>query len=219
MNSVQRFLLVLVVAVGSGVTVASTRAADTMQIDKAFLLDKLGNGNVTVTYRLSASQWTVWKQRYGDRPDMLWRDVRQELANMALGDFDLKKDEVERTATVRLSFRGGPRLRSDGSSEIGVPKEMKKISDSGREWIFNAVAQENSYAPIVNQTIRVTLPVEARNARLDQPGSAFQALVYEIPEVGRSKGLLVAGIFVLIFGLVLGGAGFLPGKPSATGKN
>jgi hypothetical protein len=217
MNSLRRYLLVLFVAVGFGVAAPGARAADTVQIDKAFVLDKLGDGKVTVSYRLSASQWTGWKQRVGDRPDMLWRDMKQELANMALGDFDLKKDEVERTATVKLSFRGGPRLRSDGSSEIGVPKDMKKISDSGREWIFNAVSQENSYSPIVNQTIHVTLPPEARNARIDQPGTAFQALVYEIPEVGRSKGLLYAGLFVLLVGLVLGGAGFMPGKPAATG--
>lgn len=210
MNSVQRLLLGLLVA--AGCCGAGARAADTRQIDKSFVLDKHGDGQVTISYHLSASQWTLWRQQYGDRPDMLWRDLKQELANMALSDFDLKKDDVERSATVKISFRGGPRLRSDGASEIGVPKEMKKISDSGREWIFSAVSQENSYAPIINQTIRVTLPAEARNARLSQPSTAFQALVYEIPEPRRGNGLLYAGLGALAIGLVLGVAGFLPGK-------
>ena len=216
MNSLQRFLVGLVVAAGFCAAVPGAHAADTMQIDKSFVFDKRGDGQVTVTYRLSASQWTLWKQRYGDRPDMLWRDLKQELANMALSDFDLKKDDIERSATVKISFRGGPRLRSDGASEIGVPKDMKKISDSGREWIFSAVSQENSYAPIINQTIRVTLPGEARNARLSQPGTAFQALVYEIPAAtGGGKALLFTGLGALVIGLVLGAAGFLPGKKSA----
>ena len=214
MNSVQRFLLALFLAAGFCVAGASARAADTMQIEKSFVLDKLGDGQVTVTFHLSASQWTVWKQQYGDRPDVLWRDMKQELANMALGEFDLKKDDVERSATMKISFRGGPSLRSDGAREIEVPKEMKKISESGQEWIFNAVSQENSYAPILNQTIRVTLPPEARNARLNQPGTAFQTLVYEIPEASRGKGMLYVGILVLVIGLVLGVAGFLPGKNS-----
>jgi hypothetical protein len=218
MNSVQRFLLGLLVALGVGGTVANTRAADTMQLEKSFVLDKRGDGQVTVSYRLSASQWTGWKQQYGDRPDMLWRDTKQQLANMALGDFDLKKDEIARTATVRVSFRGGPRLRSDGTSEIGIPKDMKKISESGREWIFNAVSQENSYAPIVNQTIHFTLPAEARNAHISQPGTAFQALVYEIPEKGgRGIGLLLGGLFALMFGAVLAAVSFLPGKTAASG--
>ena len=217
MNSLQRFLFGLVVAAGFCFAVLGAHAADTMQIDKSFVLDKHGDGQLTVTFHLSASQWTVWKQQYGDRPDMLWRDMKQQLANMELGDFDLKKDELARSATMRISFRGGPRLRSDGGSEIGVPKDMKKISDSGREWIFNAVSQENSYAPIVNQTIHVTLPAEARNARLNQPGTAFQALVYDIPAAtGGGKALLFTGLGALVIGLVLGAAGFLPGKKSAT---
>jgi hypothetical protein len=215
MNSVQRFLFGLVVAVGFCLAVPGARAADTMQVDKSFVLDKHGDGQLTVTFQLSASQWTVWKQQYGDRPDVLWRDMKQQLANMELGDFDLKKDEIARTATMRISFRGGPRLRSDGGSEIGVPKDMKKISESGREWIFNAVSQANSYTPIVNQTIHVTLPAEARNARLNQPGTVFQALVYEIPAAGRGKGTVYVGIGALVIGLVLGVAGFLPGKSSA----
>jgi len=208
MNSVLRFLFGLLVAAGFCAAIASVRAADTMQIAKSFVLDKLGDGQVTVTFHLSASQWTVWKQQYGDRPDVLWRDMKQELANMALGGFDLKKDDIERSATMKISFRGGPGLRSDGAREIEVPKDMKKISESGREWIFNAVSQANSYAPIINQTIRVTLPAEARNARLNQPGTAFQALVYEIPEAGRGKGMLYVGMGALVIGLALGVAGF-----------
>ena len=61
----------------------------------------------------------------------------------------------------------------------------------------------------------MTLPAEARNARLSQPGTAFQALVYEIPEAGRRKGVLYVGVGALVIGLVLGAAGFLPGKKSA----
>jgi len=216
MNSVQRFFSGLLVAAGFGVAVASVRAAETMQFDRAFVIDKLGDGQVTDTVHYSAKRWSFWKQQYGDRPDMLWRDMKQQLASMALVDFDLKKNDVERTATMKISFRGGPRLRSDGASEIGVPKEMKKISDSGREWIFSAVAQDNSFEPtMVNETIRVTLPAEARNARLEQPGTAFQALVYEIPEPGRGKGMLYLGLSALIIGLALGAAGFLTGKHSA----
>lgn len=218
MNSFRRFLLGMLVVAGCCVAAPGARAADTMQIDKSFVFDKLGDGQVTIKYHLSASQWTVWKQQYGDRPDMLWRDLKQELANMALSDFDLKKDDVERSATVKISFRGGPRLRSDGASEIGVPKEMKKISEIGREWIFNAVSQENSYSPIIDQTIHVNLPPEVRNARLEQPGTAFQVLVYEIPAAGRSKGMLFGGLGLLVIGLGLGAVGFLTGKsPAASG--
>jgi hypothetical protein len=216
MNSFQRIFLRSILAAGFGLAAPGARGADTLQTETSIVVDKLGDGQLTVTFHLSASQWTIWKQQYGDRPDVLWRDLKQQFANMALGDFDLKKNDIERTATARISLRGGTRLRSDGAREIEVPKDMKKISDSGREWIFNAVSQENQYAPILNQTIRVTLPAEATNVRLNQPGTAFQALVYEIPEAGGSgRMLLVGGTGALIIGLGLGVAGFLPEKNSA----
>jgi hypothetical protein len=216
MNSLQRFLFGLLVAAGCCVAATAVRAADTRQVDTSIVVDKLGDGQLTVTFHLSASQWTGWKQQYGDRPDMLWRDMKQQFANMALGEFDLKKDDVGRSATVKISFRGGPGLRSDGAREIEVPKEMKKISQTGQDWIFNAVSQENSYSPIIDQTIRINLPPEARNAHLDQPGTAFQALVYEIPEASsRGKGLLFGGLGLLVIGLALGAAGFLKGRSPA----
>ena len=89
MNSVQRFLLGLVVAVGCCLAVPGAHAADTMQFDRTFVLDKFGDGQVTDTVHFSAKRWAIWKQQYGDRPDMLWRDKKQELASMALVDFDL----------------------------------------------------------------------------------------------------------------------------------
>lgn len=217
MNSLQRFFRGVLLAAGLVLLIAGTRAADTLQTDTSIIVDRLGDGQLTMTFHLSASQWTVWKQQYGDRPDVLWRDLKQQFANMALVDFDLKKNDIERSATAQISLRGGTRLRSDGAREIEVPKDMKKISDNGREWIFNAVSQENQYAPILNQTIRLTLPPEATNVRLNQPGTAFQTLVYEIPETGSGgKMMLVGGIGALVIGLALGVAGFLTGKTAAT---
>jgi hypothetical protein len=170
---------------------------------------------MTITFRLSASQWTIWKQQYGDRPDVLWRDLKQQFAALALGSFSLEKNEVERTATAKIAVRGGTQLRSDGGQEIEIPKEMKKISDSGREWIFTSVSQEGYGAPILTTTIRVRLPAEAANIRFNQPGTAFQALVYDIPQKGGGGGMLYAGIGALVVGLVLGVVGFLPGKKAA----
>jgi hypothetical protein len=195
----------------------SARGADTLQIETAMVIDSLGDGEVTITFRLSASQWTVWKQQYGDRPDVLWRDLRHQFASMEIADFNLAKNDIERSATAKFAVRGGTRLRSDGSQEIELPKDMRKISESGREWIFNSVAQENPYAPILNQTIRVTLPAEAVGVRLNQPGTSFQALVYEIPQPGGGGGaLLYGGVAALVAGLALGVAGFLPGKKPLT---
>ncbi len=200
------------VLLGSPAAARAQGSAGSIQQDVVMEIDRLGDGSLTIAFRLSASQWTVWKQQYGDRPDVLWRDLRQQFAASQLTGFSLEKNDVERTAVAKLTISGGTKRRSDGAQEIELPKEMRKISDSGREWIFSGVEQADAGSPMLTQTIRVRLPPEAVDVRLNQPGTAFQALVYQVPEPGTGRGLLFAGLGALVGGLALGAAGFLPGR-------
>lgn len=187
-------------------------ASDTVQTENLIQMDRFGDGTMTVTFRLSASQWTVWKQQYGDRPDVLRRDLWQRWARYELGEFKFEKNDVERTATATIAMRGGTQLRGEMSHEIELPKEMKRISNTEREWIFSSVSQASPYDPIFTETTRIVLPDEATNVRLNQPGTAFQALVYDVPMAGGgSSMMLYGGIGLLVIGLGCGVAGFLPG--------
>ncbi len=210
-------LVATLMLLGAALAPSTRAAADTIQQDIVMDMDRLGDGTLTITFRLSASQWTIWKQQYGDRPDVLWRDLQQQFSALALGEFSLEKNEVERIVTAKIKVRGGTKLRSDGAQEIDIPKDMKKISASDGEWIFTSINQEAVGAPILTTTTHVRLPKEAMNVRLNQPGTAFQALVYEIPGTSSGRAMLVAGITMVVLGLGLGVAGFLPGKSRATG--
>lgn len=210
------FARCLFLLVGLCAAAATHAASDTLQTENVITMDRFGDGTMTVTFRLSASQWTVWKQQYGDRPDVLRRDLLQRWARYELGEFKFDKNDVERTATATIAMRGGTQLRGDASHEIPLSKEMKRISNTDREWIFNSVSQASPYDPIITETTRIALPVEALNVRLNQPGTAFQALAYDIPASGGSnKAMLYGGVGALVIGLGLGVAGFLPGKKAA----
>src|ERR1700719_3692172 len=111
-------------------------AADTINMDVVARVDPYGDGSMKVTFHLSASQWANWKQQYGDHPDVLWRDLKQKFAKYALVKFNLQKDEVERTATADIAARAFTRVRGDGTRGIEIPKELRFISNNGREWVF-----------------------------------------------------------------------------------
>ena len=207
------FARCLVLLAGLLSTSLTQAASDTVQTENVITLDRFGDGTMTVKFQLSASQWTVWKQQYGERPDVLRRDLWQRWARYELGEFKFDKNDVERAATATIVMRGGTQLRGDVSHEIPLPKEMKRISNTEREWIFTSVSQASPYDPILTETTRIVLPPEALNVRLNQPGTAFQALVYDIPASGgSSKAMLFGGIGVLVIGLGLGVVGILPGK-------
>jgi hypothetical protein len=185
-------------------------AAETINTDVVASVDTYGDGSMKMTFHLSASQWANWKQLYGDHPDILWRDLKQKFAKYALVKFDLKKDDVERTATADIEARAFTRVRGDGTRGIEIPKEFRLISNSGREWVFDFTSQESPYAPILAQMSRVILPAEATNAHIDEPGTGFQQLVYEMPGNSASHVLLLGvalfamggGVVLMILGLL-----------------
>lgn len=191
----------------------TTQAADTIHMDAVMEIDRHGDGKLTITFRLSASQWGMWKQNYGDRPDVLWRDLRHQFSRYAFDSFDLKKDDITRTATATLTGRALTVVRADGSREVEVGKDFKPISNTARDWVFTATQQATPYTPILSQTAKFILPPEATNAKLHQPGTEYQRIVYEMPETSLRPAMLGGGLGIATLGLVLFALGFvLPGK-------
>jgi hypothetical protein len=186
---------------------AAGRATETINMDVVANVDRFGDGSMKVTFHLSAMQWTIWKQQYGDRPDVLWRDMKQWFAKYALDKFSLQRNDVERTAVVDISAHAFTHVRQDGKRGIEIPKQFRLVSNSGREWIFDFTNQLSPYSPIVTQTNRIILPADARNASLDQAGTGSEQLVYEMPEnPGFGPILLGLGLFSMaasfLFGIV-----------------
>jgi hypothetical protein len=179
-------------------------ATETINSDVVANLDPYGDGSMKMTFHLSASQWAIWKQQYGDHPDVLWRDLKQKFAKYALEKFDIQKNEVERTATADIEARAFTHVRGDGTRGIEIPKEFRLVSNSGREWVFDFTTQESPYSPILAQMSRVILPADATNAHIEQPGTGFQQLVYQMPDNSSGNALFLwAGISAMAGGVVL----------------
>jgi hypothetical protein len=179
-------------------------ATETINSDVVANLDPYGDGSMKMTFHLSASQWAIWKQQYGDHPDVLWRDLKQKFAKYALEKFDIQKNEVERTATADIEARAFTHVRGDGTRGIEIPKEFRLVSNSGREWVFDFTTQESPYSPILAQMSRVILPADATNAHIEQPGTGFQQLVYQMPDKSSGNALFLwAGISAMAGGVVL----------------
>jgi len=143
--------------------IAVSPATETINMDVVANVDRFGDGSMKITFHLSAMQWAIWKQQYGDHPDVLWRDLKQTFAKYALDKFDLQKNDIERTAVVDISAHAFTHVRSDGKRGIEIPKEFRLVSNNGREWIFDFTNQQSPYSPILTQTNRIVLPCTSRS--------------------------------------------------------
>jgi len=201
------FIVALAVALPAFTAVSrleAGQAPDMIQIESVSTVDRLGNAKMSLVFKLSAAQWTQWKQMYGDRPDVLRRDLRQQFARYVVEDFDLKRNDLERTATVSLSGRGLAAVRGDGTREIEISRNARQLTGAGREWLFQEQQQESAFSPILSETMKLVLPLGATNARLEQPGTDFARLVYQLPGAGGGRSaLLVSGCVLLLAGVGL----------------
>jgi hypothetical protein len=187
-------------------------ATDTVNQDAVIRVDPNGDGSMKVIFHLSASRWAAWRQEYGDHPDILWRNLKQRFAKAALDKFDLQRNDVDRTATADIEARALTRIRGDGSRGIEMQKEFRLVSNTPLEWVFEATSQASPESPILAQTIRVILPPQAFNARIDSPGTTDQQIVYQMPEGAASNALLLwAGILAIGVGIALGIFGLAAG--------
>jgi hypothetical protein len=202
------------------VLAATTRvglSADTVNTDVVAHVNTYGDGKITLTFHLSASQWETWREQYGDHPDLLWRDLKQRFAKYALDKFDLQRNDIDRTAVANIDARAFATTLGNGTRAIEVEKEARFVSNSGSDWIFESVAQASPYSPIVTETTRVILPSVATNVHVENAGAGPQELVYQMPEGGQDNGLLFwLGIAAIVVGVLLGLVGILLPKQQSS---
>ena len=177
-------------------------------------LDERGDARIEINFQLGAKKWAQWKYQYGNQPDIVLRNLKYQLAAAVLDDagFQMEKDEVHRRAVARVTARALASYRREGQFEIDVPKNMKLVANSGREWVFtNSALEEDG---IINITNRFKLPAHAHNPRL-ATGNDYDHLIYSL-KIPRSKPkLLYAGLLLLVTAAVLGTLSFRPSRAIA----
>ena len=122
-----------------GVTFAPAQQTESVSrtINQIYQIDERGDADIEVTFQYSASQWAIWKEKYGERPDIVLRDMRYTMATSVLENFSLERDDVQRRATGKVKARALARYRNAGQFVIDVPKEMKLVTGENRDWIFS----------------------------------------------------------------------------------
>ena len=186
-------------------------AQEAMSVERTYEIDDRGDATIELSFQLGAAQWAKWKDQYGDHPDLLLRNTKYEMAAAVVDDFSLNKDDVHRHASAKIKARALARYRGDGKFEIQVPKTMKLVAGSGRDWAFTQ--SQLGEGGIMNITERAKLPANAQNAHLTA-GNDYDELVYSLDvSPSKPKTCLYLGVLSLVAAAGVGAIAFrTPGR-------
>jgi hypothetical protein len=154
-------------------------------------IDRLGNADISATFTLPAAQWRLWNQTYGQNEYLLKRDFEHQFSAVVLDDFKLERDEMNRTATLRMKGAASAEYRGNGVWETELEKGARGTQVSDTAWQFSKSTGEGG--AILQQNFRVMLPEGARDAEQVVGELGVPVLRYTLQPERRSPALLVAG--------------------------
>jgi len=174
-------------------------------------IDANGDGTLVVKIRQDAQTYINWKQNIGDHPDLLVRDFKRQFAAQYLSDFSFEKDDLNRTATVKMNGRAFALLTRSGRYSLGEIINARFVSASNNDWIFRNRQEAGPQQNSSESEIHVHLPKEAFNAKVLNPQTDAPELTYEMPHPSPflSPFLISAlilgaiGVSILFVGLIL----------------
>ena len=180
--------------------------------------NEVGDATVTWTQKATAFQWKLLMQKYGNNPALLKKEIVYSLPNYDLSDFRYKKDEMNRVLQFSFKAKGVVVNKGDGKWHFAYEKGFtpRKIDD--RTWLFTNTTGDGGLIEEAYITLR--LPPNAKNAHLTKDEYDEPVLEYVAkPSFWVSVSwLTIAGVVILVTGLILLVYGFFGAKDEKAGE-
>jgi len=192
--------------------VHSQQETPVIQQDIEIVVDRLGNADLSARFTLPAAQWQLWKQAYGGNESLLKRDFQHQYSAAVLKDFKLERDDMNRTATLRMKGEANAEYRGNGQWEVELEKGLRSTKVSDTEWHFTRTSTESG--AVLQQNLVLKLPDGVRGTAEAMSELGVPVLKYELKPQVRSPLLPVLGGVLALLGLAAIAMGVMR-KPAA----
>jgi len=153
--------------------------------------DEKGDALVDVTIKYNAQNWDAVKQTHGADASVLKNIWRKEFPKYELTDFDIKTDDGERTSMSKFKILGMLKVDEDGKWIAALDQkspDITKISDNQFLLVDESTAQ----------TLKITLPKSASNAKVEKDSFGKAILTYTAPVSGGGAGNIIKYLGFLV---------------------
>ena len=181
-------------------------------------LDKVGNVKVTVSMSMEASQWQMWIYNYGNNPASLKRDTERSMPAYVLKNFNLSKDDMNRSFELTFDALGMCKVDKRGVWIFETGVRGADITDLGdRKYIY--VDSPSEFGGQIQQIFTISFPEEASEIRLDSNAYGKTVFTFDMQTPSRSGIAKFAGGSLLLLGLAWSGIELSRTRKPTTSRN
>src|SRR5450432_1720695 len=121
-------------------------------------IDKLGDANMELTQKMTASQWENFKQApiFND-PSMAKRDMERNMATYVIEDFKRDMDEMNRSVKLSLKVKSYAQYKGNGQWTLKIESknpQVTKLTDNAYMITGNAAVGQS----LVQQIFKIYFP-------------------------------------------------------------
>ncbi len=165
-------------------------------------MDELGNADITITMKLNASQWDMFKRNAGNNTSNLKREVEKGMPKYYLKDFKYSEDQMERTYKLEMNALAAAYVDKNGKWRAELDSkdpDIMKINETQ----YKLDANFSGPAGFIEQTMQIYLPSNAKNSKIEKDSFGKAVLTYESGGGWLSLLFTGAGILLILAGAAL----------------
>lgn len=161
-------------------------------------IDSIGDAQVKVSMSMNANQWQMWLQSVGNNPALLKRNMERQLPGYFLADYNLEKNDMERSFEFSFTAYGVCEVDKNGKWLVTTDQkdpDVTQLSDRKYMMVFTDPTSN------LQQTQIIAFPEEAQNVQIEK--DAFGKTQFEFDMDSPSGSLnfsLWGGIVLCLIG-------------------
>lgn len=162
-------------------------------------LDSIGNARFSIEVKLSAQEWDVWNSSYGNNPAMIKRELERSMPAYFLDDFNLEKNDMERSFRLDFNGYGVCEIDKKGKWIINTDQKNAEITDMNNNK-YMLVSQPEPNSGQVMMTLQ--FPDEANKIKQDKDAFGNSIFSFKMDgNHGKSNYFGLGGIIFILLGI------------------
>lgn len=166
-------------------------------------INEQGNAEMLISMKMNAVQWQNWMASLGSNPALLKRQIERDMPAFFLDDFNLEKNEMERSFELSLKAYGVCKVDKRGDWVLETDDKEVDLTELGdRKFMY--VNSPPEFSGQLQQTTIIEFPEKATEIKVDE--DAFGKTIFEFDMQEEKAGFGIpgfAGIGLIVLGLIL----------------